>query len=71
MSSYGAKGTRTPNLNNRLQRTAAKPERPSVPGENREVMRITSMMGDCNASALMPRRKSSIAVQSPRFLDPI
>lgn len=39
---------------------------PHVADENREAMRATSMMRDCNASALTPARKSSIAVLSPR-----
>src|SRR5260370_2155557 len=39
---------------------------PSVADENREAMRTTSLMDDCNASALMPLRESSIAVLSPR-----
>jgi hypothetical protein len=30
--------------------------------ENREAIRTTSMMDDCNARALTPLRKSSIAV---------
>src|SRR5262249_46675305 len=34
--------------------------------EIREAIRTTSMMDDCNARALIPLRKSSIAVLSPR-----
>lgn len=40
---------------------------PSVADENREAMRTTSLMDDCNASALIPLRKSSIAVLLPRL----
>src|SRR5262249_53071577 len=35
--------------------------------EIREAIRTTSMMDDCNARALIPRRKCSIAVMSPRL----
>jgi hypothetical protein len=35
--------------------------------ENREAIRTTSMMDDCNARALTPMRKSSIAVLSSRL----
>src|SRR5262249_5011418 len=35
--------------------------------EIREAIRTTSMMDDCNARALIPLRKSSIAVLSPRL----
>jgi hypothetical protein len=35
--------------------------------ENREAIRTTSMMDDCNARALTPTRKSSIAVLSSRL----
>jgi hypothetical protein len=38
-----------------------------VTGWNPETMRTTSMMDDCNASALTPARKSSIAVLSSRL----
>ena len=36
--------------------------------ENREAIRTTSMMDDCNARALTPLRKSSIAVLSSRLV---
>src|SRR5262245_50500112 len=36
--------------------------------EIREAIRTTSMMDDCNTRALIPRRKGSIAVLSPRLL---
>ena len=39
---------------------------PSVADENPENIRTTSMMGDCNARALTPLRKSSIAVLPAR-----
>jgi len=39
---------------------------PPVADENREAMRTTSMMRDCNASALTPARKSSNGVLSSR-----
>ena len=39
---------------------------PPVAYGNREAMRTTSMMGDCNASALVPLRKSSNGVLSSR-----
>jgi len=41
---------------------------PSVADENREAMRTTSMMDDCNARAPTPRRKSSIAVLASRLV---
>jgi hypothetical protein len=40
---------------------------PPVPDENREAMRTTSMMRDCNASALTPARKSSNGVLLSRL----
>src|ERR1700687_4761647 len=36
--------------------------------ENREAIRTTSLMDDCNARALTPMRKSSIAVLSSRLV---
>jgi hypothetical protein len=40
---------------------------PPVADGNREAMRPTSTMGDCNASALVPLRKRSNGVVSPRL----
>ena len=40
---------------------------PPVADKNRDAMRTTSMMGGCNASALMPAGKSSNGVLLSRF----
>jgi hypothetical protein len=42
---------------------------PPVPDENREAMRTTSMMRDCNASTLTPASKSSNGVLLSRLAE--
>ena len=50
-----------------ISNTYSRRQCPPVADENCDTMRTTSMMDDRNASALIPLRKSSIAVLSPRL----
>ena len=52
---------------NRILGSNAFPHSQQVAVEMREAIRTTSMMDDCNARALTPLRKSSIAVLSSRL----
>ena len=52
---------------NRIRGSNAYSQCQPVAVENREAIRTTSMMDDCNAKALTPMRKRSIAVLSPRL----
>jgi hypothetical protein len=55
---------------NRILGSNAHSHCPPVAVEDREAIRTTSMMDDCNARALAPMKKSSIAVLSSRPILP-